>query len=140
MDRLNSTLQPFAIHACRGGSLGVTTTGVVIGLTETSFRVQIFEDKKIIDIPFDRPTMENLFKKTIQRFASQFRVMHRDLSIEQATQYAKREVFESWPEISVDFIGLEGLSNEDYFLHDGSMSRPGPVFGRYFDFFFRNNK
>ena len=36
----------FAIHACRGASLGVTTTGVVIGRTETSFRVQIFEDKK----------------------------------------------------------------------------------------------
>ena len=60
--------------------------------------------------------------------------MNREISIEQATHYAKIEVFEGWSEMSVDFIGLEELTNEDYLLHDGSMSRPRPVFGRYFDF------
>ena len=65
---------------------------------------------------------------------SEYKAMNRDISIEQATHYAKIDVFESWSEMSVDFIGLEELTNEDYFMHDGSMSRPGPVFGRYFDF------
>ena len=106
---------------------------MVIGLTETSFRVQIFEDKKIIAIPFDRPTMEKLLQKAVQKVANQFRSMHPGMSRDQAAQYAKIEVFENWSEMSVDFIGIEGVSNEDYILHDGSMTRP-PVFGRYFDF------
>ena len=77
--------------------------------------------------------MEKLLQKAIQKVANQFRSMHPDMSRDQATQYAKYEVFKIWSEMSVDFIGIEGVSNEDYFLHDGSMTRP-PVFGRYFDF------
>ena len=77
--------------------------------------------------------MEKLLQKAIQKVANQFRSMYRDMPADQAAQHAKYEVFENWPEMSVDFIGIEGVSNEDYFLHDGSMTRP-PVFGRYFDF------
>ena len=77
--------------------------------------------------------MEKLLQKAVQKVAIQVRSMNRDWSQDQAAQYAKYEVFENWAEMSVDFIGLDGLSNDDYFLHDGSMSRP-TIFGRYFDF------